>query len=213
LANLTGTNNTAVGKGALVLATTGSNNIAIGNSAGGTLTTGSGNIYINANAAIAAEANTTRIGTSQTECFIAGITGAGISGDVVVVDSNGQLGITVSSVRYKHNIQDMGADSADIFKLHPVTFVYNDDATDTKQYGLIAEEVEEIFPTLISKDENGLTHTVRYHLLPALLLNEIQKQHATIEKMKQQYVTVETMNNVINNLRLEIQQSMGLIIG
>src|SRR5207237_309466 len=64
-ANTTGTNNTAIGLNALSICTTGSTNIALGSGAGGTLTTGSGNIYINANAGVAAEATTTRIGTSQ----------------------------------------------------------------------------------------------------------------------------------------------------
>ena len=50
-------------------------------SAGTSLTTGSGNIYINANAATAAEATTTRIGTSQTKAFIAGIRGVTSIGD------------------------------------------------------------------------------------------------------------------------------------
>ena len=173
-------------------------------SAGSTLTTGSGNIYINANAATATENTTTRIGTSQTACFVAGIDGVGVSGNGVVVDTNGQLGITLSSRKFKHNIVDMGNISANILNLRPVTFVYNNDATEAQQFGLIAEEVDQIFPAIVAKDEEGNPYTVRYHLLPVLLLNELQKQHATIEAMKQQYVTVEEMNSAINNLKAEI---------
>jgi hypothetical protein len=127
----------------------------------------------------------------------------GVSGDVVVVTGSGQLGITTSSRRYKHDIQDMGTDSAEIFKLRPVTFAYNNDETDTKQYGLIAEEVEEIFPTLISRDEDGAISTVRYHLLPALLLNELQKQQKIIET---QQATIVEMNNAINEIRTELRE-------
>ncbi len=214
-ANTTGASNVALGYQALIANTVGSNNIAIGPQAGQTITTGSGNVYINADAGSASESSTTRIGTSQTSCYIAGINAAGISGDGVVIDSDGQLGITLSSQIYKHNIEDIGVESASILELRPVSFVYNNDKMETKQYGLIAEEVEELFPAIVARDENGMPYTVRYHMLPALLLNELKKQHviiqkqqATIEEMKQQYVTVDLMNNVINSLRLEIMKYM-----
>jgi len=188
--------NSAFGVNALTAITTGNNNIAIGYQAGQTLTSGSNNVYINANAALSSENNIIRIGTSQTGCFIAGISTSGVSGDSVVVDSDGKLGITVSSERFKHDIQDMSNESENIMKLRPVTFVYNSDENNTKQYGLIAEEVQKIFPDIVVKDENGLPYTVRYHLLPVMLLNELQKQQVTIEEMRKD----------INYLRTEMQK-------
>ena len=208
LNNTTGNNNTAIGISTLFNLTTGSSNIAIGQNAGATLTTGSGNIYIDANAASAAEATTTRIGTSQTQCFVAGVAGVGVSGDVVVVDSNGQFGVTLSSERFKHNIQDMADKSDAILHLRPVTFVYNDDATEAMQYGLLAEEVDKIFPTIVSRDEEGKPYTVRYQMLPVLLLNEIQKQRTTIEEMKQNYVTREEMNAALDHIKVELQKTI-----
>ena len=44
------------------------------------------------------------------------------------------------------------------------------------QYGLIAEEVAEVFPDLVVYDEEGKPFTVKYHLLSSMLLNELQKQ-------------------------------------
>ncbi len=41
--------------------------------------------------------------------------------------------------------------------------------------GLIAEEVAEIFPDLVVRDEEGQPFTVKYHLLSAMLLNELKK--------------------------------------
>jgi hypothetical protein len=213
VANTTGSQNTAVGYRALAANITGTNNIALGYQAGAVLTTGSGNIYINAPAATASESSTTRIGTSQTSCFIAGINETGISGDAVSINSNGQLGITFSSRRFKHNIEDMSDFSENILKLRPVTFVYNNDASYTQEIGLIAEEVDEFFPTLVAKDKEGRPYTVRYHLLPVLLLNELQKQHALItrqqtiiEEMQLSHVTVEEMNNAIAQLKEEMQR-------
>jgi len=75
----------------------------------------------------------------------------------------------------------MGNNSEDIYKLRPVTFVYNNDEDAIMQYGLIAEEVDEVFPALVVRDSEGLPYTVRYHLLPQLLLNEVQKLYSTIQ--------------------------------
>lgn len=205
--------NSGLGADALSGITNGSNNIAIGYQAGQSLTTGNGNIYINANAATGNESGTIRIGSSQAACFIAGITGIGVSGDAVVVDVNGQLGITLSSERFKHNIQDMGSNSEAILRLRPVTFIYKNDATNTKQYGLIAEEVDAVFPAIVAKDENGIAYTVRYHLLPILLLNELQKQHKiiteqqkTINEMEEYKVIIDNLKKGLENLKKEFNE-------
>ena len=45
------------------------------------------------------------------------------------------------------------------------------------QYGLIAEEVAEVYPELVVKNDEGQVQTVQYHKLNSMLLNEVQKQH------------------------------------
>jgi trimeric autotransporter adhesin len=70
-ANATGSNNTAVGRSAM-RNNTGSNNIALGFQAGQNLTTGSGNIDIG-HLGVAAESNIIRIGTAQTDTYLAGV--------------------------------------------------------------------------------------------------------------------------------------------
>jgi Chaperone of endosialidase len=179
--NTMGTNNTAVGQSALTMCLSGNNNIAVGTNAASALTSSESNdIYIG-NSGVMGESNAIRIGTlsTQTTCFIQGINGVttGLSAIPVLVDGNGQLGTISSSSRFKHTIVDMDEASANIYKLRPVTFAYNQDASETRQYGLIAEEVEKVFPEIVVNDENGEPFTVQYHVLPVLLLNEIQKQH------------------------------------
>jgi hypothetical protein len=91
----TGNSNTANGTGALLANTTGSFNVAVGTSAGKNLTTGSHNLDI-ANGGVAAEEDTTRIGTdgTQTRAFMAGVYKKPIAPPAcaVKVDSEGQLG-------------------------------------------------------------------------------------------------------------------------
>lgn len=73
--------------------------------------------------------------------------------------------------------------SAALMKLKPVTFRYKEaDAQGHKpmQFGLVAEEVAEVLPELVVRDEQGQPETVAYHVLPSLLLNEYQKQQAKL---------------------------------
>jgi hypothetical protein len=187
--NQTGFGNTAVGSSAL-LWNTGSNNIGVGAGAGSGLSTGNNNIDIG-NGGVAAEANTIRIGGAgtQTATYIAGINGAtSSSGVAVFVNSSGQLGTTTSSARFKDDIQDMSDSTSALMRLRPVRFRYKKDIDPSglEQYGLVAEEVAKVYPTLVVYDDNGKPQTVRYHFVNAMLLNEVQKQARQIETQKAQ---------------------------
>src|SRR5262249_8514589 len=157
-------------------------NIAIGYQAGYNLT-GDNNIEIG-NLGAAADTNTIRVGKqgTQTATYIAGIAGSAVSGSDVVVNNSGRLGIVASSARYKRDIHDMGESSHALMKLHPVTFHYRDDGERTTQYGLIAEEVEPVYPELVVRDTEGRVESVRYSMLTSMLLNELQKQNSQLQK-------------------------------
>ena len=178
--NNTGQKNTAIGTAALQNNTTGSFNIGIGLGGGLSLTTGDNNIDI-FDPGVAGEANTIRIGTqgTQTRTFIAGIFGGARikKGCNVIADSAGMLGCAKSSARYKRDIRDMREASDRLMKLRPVTFRYKEDADGIQQYGLIAEEVEKVYPELVIDNTDGKAETVEYQVLPAMLLNEVQKEH------------------------------------
>ena len=189
-ANTSGGSNSFFGTDAGAANTTGGSNIVIGNSAGSGLIAGSNNIYL-ANAG-ADESNTIRIGTegTQTATFIAGINGINVNpSTAVVVNSNGQLGVIVSSQRFKKDIQSMGEASSRLMRLRPVTFFYRPEyvsGEQTLQYGLIAEEVARVYPDLVAFGPDGKPQTVRYHLLSTMLLNEVQKQETHIRSQAQQ---------------------------
>ncbi|MGD0297976.1 MAG: tail fiber domain-containing protein [Bryobacteraceae bacterium] len=183
-----GDDNTAIGSFALQDNGSGGNNIALGVEAGFYLTTGSNNIEIG-NQGNAGEGNTIRIGVEGTQAatYIAGIFNATVTGGCqVVVASTGQLGCVTSSARYKRDVRDMADSSDKLMKLRPVTFLYKSDETGAQQYGLIAEEVEKVYPELVVHDADGKAETVAYHLLPAMLLNEVQKQARASEELARQ---------------------------
>ena len=188
--NTTGGNNTAEGFKALS-SNTGSNNIGLGSNAGGSLTTGSDNIDIG-NIGVAGESGKIRIGTVRTQSatFIAGIRGittVNANAVPVVIDSAGQLGTVSSSRRFKKEIKPMDQTSEAILSLKPVTFHYKSDSTGIPQFGLIAEEVAEVNPDLVLRDDNGEIYTVRYDAVNAMLLNEFLKEHRKVEQLKKNF--------------------------
>jgi hypothetical protein len=198
--NNSGSQNTASGFASLNYNTTGIGNIALGYQAGFYLTTGNYNIDIG-NSGVAAEGNTIRIGDSnQTRAFIAGIRGVttGASDAVaVLIDSNGQLGTVSSSIRLKQDVADMGDASSRLMELRPVMFHYKAHPDGPLQYGLIAEEVNEVMPELVVRDATSQVESVAYHEMPAMLLNELQKQHATIQAQQAQ---IEELRRIVQVL-------------
>ena len=83
----------------------------------------------------------------------------------------------------------MDSSTTGLLGLRPVTFRYtagHGDRGQTLQYGLIAEEVAAIYPELVVFDKAGQPSGVRYHMLPAMLLNERQRQQREYQAEKAQ---------------------------
>lgn len=88
-----------------------------------------------------------------------------------------------SALRYKENIETL--DSGDlIHNLRPVTFDWKE--TGEKDYGLIAEEVNEHLPELVKKSEEGEVEGIKYTKLTSLLIKTVQDQAKQIEDLQKQ---------------------------
>src|SRR5262249_10365676 len=116
-----------------------------------------------------------------------------------------------SSRRFKEDIQDMGDSSLGLMRLRPVTFRYKNpfaDGSKPIQYGLIAEEVEEVYPGLVARGADGQIETVKYQILPTMLLNEVQRQERTIQeqqhRLDEQQRTIEQQAGEIKQLKAKI---------
>jgi Chaperone of endosialidase len=188
--NTSGFSNTAIGARALLIAT-GNYNVALGDSAGESLTTGDNNIDIGYNVVgVKDESNTIRIGNKDiTATYIRGISGQTVvGGTAVFVDSSGKLGTMTASMRFSDEIKPMDKASETILTLKPVTFRYKQeiDPKRTRQFGLIAEEVEKVNPDLVGRDEKGKVYSLRYDAVNAMLLNEFLKEHRKVEQLEKQ---------------------------
>src|SRR6266496_892582 len=176
VSNTTGSINTAIGVSALLNNSTGNLNTALGGGAGNNVLTASNVICIGASGADVS--NTIWIANIYNTATISAITLP------VVVSNSGQLGTAPSSARFKKEIKPIDKASETILALKPVTFHYKSDTTNTPQFGLIAEEVAEVNPDLVVRDENGEIYTVRYDAVNAMLLNEFLKEHGKVEKLE-----------------------------
>jgi len=203
--NTEGSFNVAIGRSALASNETGSFNIAIGGDSAGATALGSDNSIFIGNFGNLGDTATIKIGTqgTQTSAFIAGIRGVttGVADAIpVLIASNGQLGTVSSSRRYKENIRPMDAMSDTLARLRPVSFRYIKpyaDGSKPIEYGLIAEEVAEVFPYLAVYNAKGQPETVQYHQLPTFLLKGFQEQQDVIAE---QQATIDAQANRIADL-------------
>lgn len=191
--NIDGSGNVGVGQNAGLHLTSGSDNVFIGEQAGFFAGSGSNNVIVGANVlGVLDESNAMYLGKvgTQTKTIIAGVRGIttlNANAVNVVIDSAGQLGTISSSRRFKEDIRDMDAASERLLQLRPVTFRYTQpfaDGAKPLQYGLIAEEVADVFPDLAVRGADGRIETVQYQKLDAMLLNELQKLYREVQALK-----------------------------
>ena len=215
--NTTGQNNVCVGYRSLYLSSGSSNNVFVGHKTGQATANTSGSVCVGYQAytytggtnsnqivigtdIIANNDNQIRIGItanstgSMSSNYQGGIRGrtTNINDAVaVLIDSNGQLGTSSSSITKKRDIIDMGDSTSPLLSLRPVRFKWKPEVSTSEfyNYGLIAEEVDLIFPDLVIKDNEGNCETVKYHELAVMLLNELKKVNTRL-------IQVETQLNI-----------------
>jgi predicted RNase H-like nuclease (RuvC/YqgF family) len=90
-----------------------------------------------------------------------------------------------------------------LYALKPVSFRYNKqyDATQTCAFGLIAEEVAEVYPNLVGRNPEGQPESVRYEQINAMLLNEFLKEHRKVQEQQHE----------IDELKAELREQRDLI--
>lgn len=100
-----------------------------------------------------------------------------------------------SDKRLKNTIKEFGTNEIERYlKLRPVSYYWNQGKSkDTKlQYGLIAQEVETLFPEMVNTGSDEMqTKSVNYQALHALSLKVIQEQQQQIEALKQKQAAIE----------------------
>ena len=107
---------------------------------------------------------------------------AATTGTDLIVTAAGQIAKKSSSIQYKDNVKELVFDSSKLDKLRPVSYDYKlDNAPDI---GLIAEEVNEVYPELINYDKEGKAESIKYHGLSVMLLEEVKNLRKEVKGLK-----------------------------
>ncbi|MBN1894864.1 tail fiber domain-containing protein [bacterium] len=94
-----------------------------------------------------------------------------------------------SDIKYKDHIQNVESQIDQVKRLRGVNFSWKTGEfpemgfQEGRQYGLIAQEVEEVFPELVREDENG-DKAVNYIGMIPILLETIKGQQKAIERLE-----------------------------
>jgi hypothetical protein len=201
--NTTGYGNSAMGANSLLNLTTGFRNVGVGNNTGTSLVAGNYNVDIGWGVSGSAdETGVVRIGnpTYATATYIAGILGNPISGSTVVINANGQLGVLSSSERYKTDVASFSADGGKLQQLRPVSFHLKTEPDGALQYGLIAEEVDKVYPALVIRDAQGMIQGVRYDELAPILLSQVQQLQHTVSEQQRQLSDIDQLKQRVAQL-------------
>jgi hypothetical protein len=204
--------NTALGRRALEFITgNASDNVGLGWRAGDSVTTANGVICIGSLATGANVDNTTYIGNigssaNSSQPLVAGV-------DTVTVNlTTNKLGHATSSRRYKEDIKPMDNASELLYRLMPVTYRYKKeiDATQTVDYGLVAEDVAKVDPDLAIRNGKGQIESVRYQAIFNMMLNEFLKEHKKVQELEatvaQQQKGIEVLTAQLKEQAAQIQK-------
>ena len=87
-----------------------------------------------------------------------------------------------SSLKLKENVETSEGNLEKVVNLRPVT--YNKIGSQTKELGLIAEEVAEVYPEFVQYDESGEPIGVNYSRLTAALIGAVKELTQRIETLE-----------------------------
>ncbi|MEU2111513.1 tail fiber domain-containing protein [Streptomyces sp. NPDC019507] len=108
----------------------------------------------------------------------------------VWVQGDGTFARNTSSRRFKQNIRDIEIDPEAVLSLRPRVYDRRpkEEGGDylRDEFGLIAEEVAETLPEIVTYDDEGRIDALRYDLLGVALLSVVQDQADRIERLEAQ---------------------------
>ncbi len=116
-----------------------------------------------------------------------------------------------SDERWKKNIIPVDNILEKALQIKPVEFEWRRDDfpemnfNQGEQIGVIAQQIEKLFPELVMTDNNGYK-SVAYDKLSVVALSAIQQQQKQIEELKQQVDQLKKENEKLMQLQLRIEQ-------
>ena len=171
--------------------------------------------YNSVNSTVTSGGNATSFDTDNAAFVI----GNGISGavsDAFVVRFNGDAtlsgDLTINSdERLKDNIQPLGSTLNKLHQIEAKTYSLKKDEEHTPKIGVLAQEVQAVFPELVTEGVDGIL-SVNYQGLVPVLINAINEQQLKMSEQHAKIAALEAQNAEIKELKemvrvLALQQS------
>ena len=183
-----GTNSTAMGNGSTA-SDFGSTVIGQYNSSGSSVTN-----------------NATSFSTSNTAFVIGNGADASNKSDAFKVMFNGDTTVSndltvsgdvniSSDARLKSNIVSLGSTLSKLLQIDGKSY----EMKGKQKIGVLAQEIKEVFPELVSKDDNEML-AVNYQGLVPVLINALKEQQSEIDRLKKQEKRIERLERLVANI-------------
>jgi hypothetical protein len=120
-----------------------------------------------------------------------------------------------SDIRWKKNLQPVINVVPDLLRLNTYRYNWRSDEFPDMHFdaathiGLIAQEVEKVFPELVNTDDKGFK-AVSYEKLSALLLQGMKEQQQQIDTQKKEN---DELRTELNSLKEEVKQIRSVVAG
>ncbi len=111
-----------------------------------------------------------------------------------------------SDVRLKENIESMKSILPNILKITPTYYNYKGIDKRYRTFGVIAQDLQAIFPTLVHQMEGSDYLSVEYGRFGVLAIQAIKEQHEIIQDLKEE---VNRLNQKIDSIEKMLLESNG----
>ena len=99
--------------------------------------------------------------------------------------------VTISSdARLKSNIVALGPTLISLLQLEAKSYTMKNDVEQKQKIGLLAQEVQKVFPELVSEDNNGML-AVNYQALVPVLINALKEQENNYNELEKSLEILE----------------------
>ena len=108
-----------------------------------------------------------------------------VSGDVVIS----------SDARLKSNIVSLGSTLPKLLQIDGKSY----EMKGKQKIGVLAQEIKEVFPELVTKDDNEML-AVNYQGLVPVLINALKEQQSEIDRLKEQEKKINRLEKILLKL-------------
>jgi len=162
--------------------------------------------------------NTSRIGIACTspQYRLHVVGDVGIQGNIYATTATINSGVTAcSDIRYKRNIRPISKALEKVMDIKGVLYEWKrnefpeKDFPEGTQIGVIAQDLEKVYPELVKTDEKGYK-SVDYSRLTPILVEAIKEQQQIIEHQKEEIVNLKQHLSLLMNQVSRINAQLGI---